>query len=181
VPWLSLKWLFLRKRRRQRRCGLTLQIHRPETSPLWFLDLVYLMSLQFDCLWGLTLQICLPETSPLWVDLRIRCLCGLTRVEMLLFCSSTLQIHRKETSPLQFNLADSISLWCNYDLHFELPLWRHVLFLPQSLLLCVSPISVTIMNFCVTPFYAIMIFCIISTDLRDMHCFRLCVRIECTG
>jgi hypothetical protein len=78
-----------------------------------------------------------------------------------------------EMSPLQFNLADSISLWCNYDLHFVLPLWLHVLFLPQWLRLCMSPFSITIMNFCVTPFNAIMIFCIISTDLRKMRCFRV--------
>jgi hypothetical protein len=97
------------------------------------------------------------------------------------FCRSTLQICRPETSPLQFNLVDSISLWCNYDLHFVLPLWRRVLFLPRWLRLCMSPFSVTIMNFCMTPFYALMIFCIISADLRNMHCFRVCVRIECSS
>jgi hypothetical protein len=50
--------------RRRRRCGLTLQICRPETSPLWF-DLADSMSLQLDCLCSLTLQICCPEASPL--------------------------------------------------------------------------------------------------------------------
>jgi hypothetical protein len=146
-------------------------------SPLRF-DPFEASSLRFvRRLCGLILPICRLETSPLWFG----DLADLMSLRFAWHYGLILQICHPETSPLQFNLVDSISLWCNYDLHFELPLWRHVLFLPQSLLLCVSPFSVTIMNFCVTPFFAIMIFCIISTDVRGMHCFRVCVRIECSS